>query len=288
MFLADNKKRYEHGLRKYDIPKLRPTNALITTREQADRYTHDSNKECYCILCSAFDGDTPYKIGEATETEETEENIAAAATVTPMITVETPATTATNVENRQVAAHTTVTIPPVPTTVTAPTMPSIVTAPPVTAVAAVPNLRALTIGTANNGAESFHLQAPPPTTATNAPACPGVTFGATPNISDINTRMMEIANNGPPVTATMNHPDRQRQWSFNRGFMETRSCYGCGEQGHLAKKCPTRPYCSHCKTNTHITQSNVGPNQHRLGTRLNHLASTPSESPGAGGYHPVQ
>ena len=97
VFLADNKKRYEQGLRKYDIPKLRPTNALITTREQADRYTHDSNKECYHILCSAFDGDTPYKIGEATETEETEENTAAA-TVTPMITVETPATTATNVE----------------------------------------------------------------------------------------------------------------------------------------------------------------------------------------------
>ena len=118
MFLADNKKRYEQGLRKYDIPKLRPTNALITTREQADRYTRDSNKECYRILCSAFEGDTPYKIGEATETE-TEEN-AAAATVTPIITVETPATTATNVENRQVAAHTTVTVPPVPATVTAP------------------------------------------------------------------------------------------------------------------------------------------------------------------------
>ena len=61
MFLADNKKRYEQGLRKYDIPKLRPTNALITTREQADRYTRDSNKECYRILCSAFEGDTPYE-----------------------------------------------------------------------------------------------------------------------------------------------------------------------------------------------------------------------------------
>ena len=98
------------------------------------------NNECYCILCSAFKGDTPYKIGEATETE-TEENTAAA-TVTPMITVETPATTATNVENRQVAAHTTVTVPPVPATVTAPTMPSMATAPPVTAVAEAPNLRA--------------------------------------------------------------------------------------------------------------------------------------------------
>ena len=111
-------------------------------------------------------------MGEATETE-TEENVAAA-TVTPMITVETPATTLTNIENRQVAAHTTVTVPTVPATVTAPTMPSIATAPPVTAVAAVPNLGALTIGTANNRTgESFHLQAPPPTTgATNAPARP--------------------------------------------------------------------------------------------------------------------
>ena len=277
VFLADNKKRYEQGLRKYDIPKLRPANALITTREQADRYTRDSNKECYRILYSAFKGDTPYKIGEATEAE-TEEN-AAAATVTPMITAETPATTATNIENRQVAAH---------TTVTAPTMPSTATAPPVTAVAAVPNLGALTIGTANNGTgESFHLQAPPPTTgATNASARPGVTFRATPNTSDINTRMMEIANNGLPATMTTNRLDRQRQWSFNRGFVETRSCHGCGEQGHLIKNCPNKPYCSHCRTNTHNTE------QCRFKTttwnQTQPLASTPAESPGAGGYHPVQ
>ena len=287
VFLADNKKRYEQGLRKYDIPKLRPTNVLITTREQADRYTRDSNKECYRILCSAFEGDTPYKIGEATETE-TEEN-AAAATVTPMITVETPATTATNVENRQVAAHTTVTVPPVPATVTAPTMPSMATAPPVTAVAAVPNLGALTIGTANNRTgESFHLQAPPPMTgATNAPARPGVTFGATPNTSDINARMMEIANNGSPATTTTNRPDRQRQWSFNRGFVETRSCHGCGEQGHLIKNCPNKPYCSHCKTNTHNTEQ-CRFKATSTWNQAQPLASTPAESPGAGGYHPVQ
>ena len=99
--------------------------------------------------------------------------------------------------------------------------------------------------------------------------------------------MMEIANNDPPATATTNRPDRQRQWSFNRGFMETRSCYGCGEQGHLAKKCPTRPYCSHCKTNTHNTEqcrSKPTPSWNQAQP----LASTPAESPGAGGYHPVQ
>ena len=146
--------------------------------------------------------------------------ITAAATVTPMITVETPATTATNVENRQVAAHTTVTVPPVPAAVTAPTMPSMATAPPVTAVAEAPNLRALTIGTANNGTgESFHLQAPTPTTGvTNVPARPGVTFGATPNISDINARMMEIANNGPPATTTTDRPDRQRTVELQQRF----------------------------------------------------------------------
>ena len=287
VFLADNDKRHEQGLRKYDIPKLRPTNTLITTREHADKYTRDSNNECYRILCSAFKGDTPYKIGEATETE-TEENTAAA-TVTPMITVETPATTATNVENRQVAAHTTVTVPPVPATVTAPTMPSMATAPPVTAVAEAPNLGALTIGTANNGTgESFHLQAPTPTTgATNVPARPGVTFGATPNISDINARMMEIANNGPPATTTTDRPDRQRQWSSNRGFMETRSCYGCGEQGHLNKNCPNRPYCSHCRTSTHNTEQ-CRSKATSTWNQAQPLASTPAESPGAGGYHPVQ
>ncbi|MCG8623643.1 MAG: hypothetical protein MJE68_16825, partial [Proteobacteria bacterium] len=105
VFLSDNEKRYEQGLRKYDIPKLRPANALITTREQADKYAFDSNNECFRILCSAFKGDTPYKIGEATEAE-IKEN-AAAVTVTPVTTVETPATMATNASNRQVAAHTT-------------------------------------------------------------------------------------------------------------------------------------------------------------------------------------
>ena len=278
VFLADNKKRYEQGLRKYDIPKLRPTNVLITTREQADRYTCNSNKECYHILCSAFKGDTPYKIGEASETE-TEEN-ATAATVTPMITVETLATTVTNVENPQVAAHTTVTVPPVP---------SMATAPPVTTVAAVPNLGALTISTANNGTgESFHLQAPPPMTgATNAPARPGVTFGATPNTSDINARMMEIANNDSPATTMTNRPDHQRQWSFNRGFVETRSCHGCGEQGHLIRNCPNKPYCSHCKTNTHNTEQ-CRFKATSTWNQAQPLASTPAESLGAGGYNPLQ
>ena len=311
VFLADNRKRYEQGLRKYDIPKLRPTNALITTREHADKYTRDSNNECYRILCSAFKGDIPYKIGEVTETETGEG--AAAITVTPVTTVETPATMATNALNRPATAHTTVTAPTVPSTVTAPTVPSTVTAPPVpstgiaaalatntvnhhavtappvTAVVAAPNLGALTIGTANNGAgESFHLQAPPPTTgATNASARPGVTFGATPNTSDINARMMEIANSGPPATMTTNRPDRQRQWSFNRGFVETRSCHGCGEQGHLIKNCPNRPYCSHCKTNTHNTEQ-CRSKATSTWNQAQPLASTPAESPGAGGYHPVQ
>ena len=177
VFLADNDKRHEQGLRKYDIPKLRPTNALITTREHADKYTRDSNNECYRILCSALKGDTPYKIGEATETE-TEENTAAA-TVTPMITVETQATTTTD------------------------------------------------------------------------------------------------------------RPDRQRQWSFNRGFVETRSCHGCGEQGHLIKNCPNRPYCSHCKTSTHNTEQ-CRSKATSTWNQAQPLASTPAESPGAGGYHPVQ
>ena len=227
---------------------------------------------------------------------------------------------ATDATNHHVAAHTVVTAPPMPSTVTAPPVPftgttavlattaenchttHVVTAhttraaplvPPTAATTAIAptetaNFEALTIGTTNNGAgESFHLQAPPPTTgATSASARPGVTFGATPNTSDINTRMMEIANSGLPATTTTNRPDRQRQWSFNRGFVETRSCHGCGEQGHLIKNCPNKPYCNHCKTFTHSTE------QCRFKTTTwtqgQPLASTPAESPGAGGYHPVQ
>ena len=140
-----------------------------------------------------------------------------------------------------------------------------------TAVAEAPNLGALTIGTANNGTgESFHLQAPTPTTgATNAPARPGVTFGATSNTSDINARMMEIANNGPPATTTTGSPRSPETVELHRGFVETRSCHGCGEQGHLIKHCRKGLYCSHCRTNTHNTEQ-CRSKATSTWTRLNH------------------
>ena len=205
--------------------------------------------ECYRILCSAFKGDIPYKIGEATETE-TEEN-AAAATV---YTHDNSGNTGDHSDQRRKSPgsstyHGNSTTRARHGNSTNHALHGNSTPGDSSSSSAQPRNPYHWYGKQRN----WRVIPPTGTTTDNrsnqrASACPGVTFGATPNISDINARMMEIANNGPPATATTDRPDRQRQWSFNRGFVETRSCHGCGEQGHLIKNCPNRPYCSHCKT----------------------------------------
>ena len=55
----------------------------------------------------------------------------------------------------------------------------------------------------------------------------------------------------------------------------------------MIKNCPNRPYCSHCKTSTHNTEQ-CRSKATSTWNQAQPLASTPAESPGAGGYHPVQ
>ena len=127
----------------------------------------------------------------------------------------------------------------------------------------------------------------------------------------INTRLMEIANQGPSLETTVtSHPDchipdrcqytnhRGHQYqstytnqnrsytnNYNRNYRHTwenntdRTCNNCGTKGHIAKYCTkTSFWCQWCHTSTHDTQA----------CRSKPRSSTLMESPSAGSYHPTQ
>ena len=127
----------------------------------------------------------------------------------------------------------------------------------------------------------------------------------------INTRLMEIANQGPSLETTVtscqdchipdrcqytNHGEHQYQSTYtnqnrsytnnyNRNYRHTwenhtdRTCNNCGTKGHIAKYCTkTSFWCQWCHTATHDTQA----------CRSKPRSSTPMESPSAGSYHPTQ
>ena len=127
----------------------------------------------------------------------------------------------------------------------------------------------------------------------------------------INTRPMEIANQGPSLETMVtshldrhildrcqytNHGEHQYQSTYtnqnrsytnnyNRNYRHTwenhtdRTCNNCGTKEHIAKYCTkTSFWCQWCHTATHDTQA----------CRSKSRSSTPMESPSAGSYHPTQ
>ena len=127
----------------------------------------------------------------------------------------------------------------------------------------------------------------------------------------INTRLMEIANQGPSletmVTSRLdrhipdrhqytNHGEHQYQSMYtnqNRSYTNNynwnyrhtwenhtdRTCNNCGTKGHIAKYCTkTSFWCQWCHTATHDTQA----------CRSKPRSSMPMESPSAGSYQPTQ
>ena len=127
----------------------------------------------------------------------------------------------------------------------------------------------------------------------------------------INTRLMEIANQGPPLETTVtsnldrhipdrcqftNHREHHYQSMYtnqnrsytnnsNRNYKHTwenhtdRTCNNCGTKGHIAKYCTKISFwCQWCHTATHDTQS----------CRSKPRSSTQMESKSAGSYHPTQ
>ena len=127
----------------------------------------------------------------------------------------------------------------------------------------------------------------------------------------INTRLVEIANQGPSLETTMtscpdhhipdrcqytnhgkhqyqsmyNNQNRSYNNNYNRNYRQTwenhsdRTCNNCGTKGHIAKYCTkTSFWCQWCHTATHDIQA----------CRSKPRSSTPMESPRAGSYHPTQ
>ena len=127
----------------------------------------------------------------------------------------------------------------------------------------------------------------------------------------INVRLAEIANQGPPSETTVtnrldrptldrcqftNHGEQQYQsmytnqnrshnYCYNRNYKNTwenhtdRTCNSCGTKGHITKYCTiTSFWCQQCHTATHNTQA----------CRSKPRSSTLMESPSAGSYHPTQ
>ena len=127
----------------------------------------------------------------------------------------------------------------------------------------------------------------------------------------INARLVEIANQGPPLETTVtshqechipdrcqytNHGEHQYQstytnqnrsytTNYNQNYKHTwenhtdRTCNNCGTKGHIAKYCTkTSFWCQWCHTATHDTQA----------CRSKPRSSTLMESPSAGSYHPTQ
>ena len=127
----------------------------------------------------------------------------------------------------------------------------------------------------------------------------------------INTRLMEIANQGPSLEATVtSRPDHhipnrcqytnqgEHQYqstytnqnrsytnNYNRNYRHTwdnhtdRTCNNCGTKRHIAKYCTkTSFWCQWCHTATHDTQA----------CRSKPRSITPMESPSAASYHLTQ
>ena len=155
------------------------------------------------------------------------------------------------------------------------------------------------------------------TLATNHKNCQGngntITFkNSTPEVDkQINTRLMKIANQGPPLETMAtspldchipdrhqftNHGEHQYQsmytnqnrsytTNYNQNYKHTwenhtnRTCNNCGTKGHIAKYCTkTSFWCQWCHTATHDTQA----------CRSKPRSSKLMESPSAGSYHPTQ
>ena len=92
------------------------------------------------------------------------------------------------------------------------------------------------------------------------------------------------------ILQNKNHPnprDNQTEGNYNNSYnnghqyyTENCSCNRCGQKAHLQKDC-TKPkvYCTWCKKDNHDTL---------VCRTRGRYASTPYESPSAGGYHPTQ
>ena len=295
IIMQDNAYREQAKIKTYPMPTINPVNQLITSPGEADKIAEAAQREADNIMAIAFpSGAEPPVATNDTATTETTQPVALTA---PMaITV----TTATNCLDHGKQPR--------------PTSPAFM-------MNAIPDNQPgptvnplLVVNTGHDGNTNSFIT---PTLATNRQNCQGNgNIVAFENIipeadKQINTRLVEIANQGPPLETTAtshldhhvpdrhqytNHGEQQYQstytnqnksytTSYNRNYKHTwenhnrqnlQQLWYKGAYSQILYQSSFWYQC--CHTATHDTQA----------CRSKPRSSTPMESPSAGSYHPTQ
>ena len=295
IIMQDNAYREQAKIKTYPAPTTNPVNQLITSPVEADKIAEAAQREADNIMAIAFpSGPEPPLATIDTATTQTTQS------VPPTAPLATTVTTVTDRLDHRKQPR--------------PTSPAfMMNAIPENQPGATVN-PLLMVNTGQDGNTNSFIT---PTLATNHQNCQDngntVAFENTIPETDkqINTRLMEIANQGPSLeTTATSHPDhhipdrhqytnhREHQYqstytnqnrsytnNYNQNYRHTwenhtdRTCNNCGTKGHIAKYCTkTSFWCQWCHTATHDTQA----------CRSKPRSSTPMESPSAGSYHPTQ
>ena len=298
IIMQDNAYRKQAKIKTYPTPTTNPVNQLITSPVEADKIAKAAQREVDNIMAIAFpSGPEPPLATINTATTQT------AQSVSPTAPSATAVTTATNRLGHGKQPR--------------PTSPAfMMNAIPDNWPGPTVNLL-LVVNTGHDGNTNSFIT---PTLATNCQNCQGsrntIAFkNSTPKADkQINARLVEIANQGPPLETTAtshldrhipdrcqftNHREHQYQNTYtnqNRSYSNNynrnprhtwenhtdRTCNNCGTKGHIAKYCTKTSFwcqwCQWCHTATHDTQAR----------RSKPRSSTPMESPSAGSYHPTQ
>ena len=291
IIMQDNAYREQARIKTYPTPTTNPVNQLITSPVEADKIVEAAQREADNIMEIAFPSGAEPPFATTTQTAQSVPRTA------PSAITMTTATDRLDHGKQPRPTSPAFTMNAIPDNRPGPTVNSL-----------------LVVNTGHDGNTNSFIT---PTLATNCQNCQGngntIAFKNIIPEADkqINTRLMEIANQGPSLETMVtscpdhhipfrrqytNHGEHQYQSmytnqnrsytnNYNRNYRQTwenhtdRTCNNCGTKGHIAKYCTkTSFWCQWCHTATHDTQA----------CRSKPRSSTLMESPSAGSYHPNQ
>ena len=295
IIIQDNAYREQAKIKTYPVSTINPVNQLITSPGEADKIAEAAQREADNSMAIAFpSGAKPHLATNDTATTQTAQSVPPTA---PMAITATTATDRLDCGKQPRPTSLAFTMNTIPDNRPGPT------ANPL-----------LVVNTGHNGNTNSFIT---PTLVTNRQNRQGNgNTVALKNIipkadKQINARVMEIANQGPPLEtmvtscpdryipnrhqytnhgehqyqSTYNNQNRSYTTNYNQYYKHTwenhtaRTSNNCGTKGHIAKYCTkTSFWCQWCHTATHDTQA----------CRSKPRSSTPMESPSAGSYHPTQ
>ena len=269
IIMQDNAYREQAIFKTYPTPTTNPVNQLITSPVEADKIAEAAQREADNIMAIAFpSGAKPPLATIDTATMQT------AQSVLPTAPLATTVTDRLDCGKQQRPTSPAFTMNAIPDNQPGPAVNPL-----------------LMVNTGHDGNTNSFIT---PTLVTNRQNCQGnrntVAFENIIPEADkqINTRLVEIANQGPSLETTVtSHPDRhvpdRRQYTnhgehqyqsmytsqnrsytnnYNRNYRHTwenhtdRTCNNCGTKGHIAKYCTkTSFWCQWCHTATHDTQA---------------------------------